>query len=403
MGTIFLSVLFEYEGEFNKKIMNLLKVKGSYYEMGLQQGEVYCGDIKDSFNKIIKSKPIKNLKPKFIPEFVFLKTLKFFIYKKWEKPIKILLPEYSERIKGIADGAKVSLSDLYVIQAIEVLADDVSSLIEYPKQQISFGCSSLCVLQNVFRSPQIIVGKNFDYVSDFGPDSIVRISEPKNGYKSIEITYKQIAGSHDGMNEKGLVVLYNYGLSTEKVQTRIPITILVQQILERCSNVEEAITFIKSFRYPNGAILTLVDTTNHAVCVEITPEHIGYRKPQDGVLVATNFYLSEQVKNFDIPHYAVFKTKGVAKELQGKPVHQSSIQRYNRIVELIKKFAKINVEEVKQILKDHNGKFVGDDDSICRHGEWISTQVSMIFLPKQRKLLCSTGSPCSHEYVEFEL
>jgi len=164
MGTIFLSVLFEYEGEFNKKIMNLLKVKGSYYEMGLQQGEVYCGDIKDSFNKIIKSKPIKNLKPKFIPEFLFLKTLKFFIYKKWEKPIKILLPEYSERIKGIADGAKVSLSDLYVIQAIEVLADDVSSLIEYPKQQISFGCSSLCVLQNVFRSPQIIVGKNFDYV-----------------------------------------------------------------------------------------------------------------------------------------------------------------------------------------------------------------------------------------------
>jgi hypothetical protein len=45
----------------------------------------------------------------------------------------------------------------------------------------------------------------------------------------------------------------------------------------------------------------LVDTTNRAICVEITPEHIGYRKPQDGVLVATNFYLSDEVKNFDIP------------------------------------------------------------------------------------------------------
>jgi hypothetical protein len=205
--------------------------------MGLQQGEVYSNDIKDSFNKIIKSKPIKNLKPKLVPKILFSKILKYVVYKKWEKPIKILLPEYCGRIKGIADGAKVKLSDLYIIQAIEVLADDVSSLIEYPKQ-ISFGFSSICVLQNIIKSPQIVVGKNFDYISDFVSDNIVRFSEPKNGYKSIEITYKQIAGSHDGMNEKDLVVLYNYGLSTEKVQTRVPITILVQQILERCSNID---------------------------------------------------------------------------------------------------------------------------------------------------------------------
>ncbi len=382
--------------------MNLLKVKGSYYEMGFQQGVAFDVDIKNSFYKLEKSKPIKNLKPKLLPNFLFSKILKYIVYKKWEKPIKILLPEYSQRIKGIADGAKVKLSDLYVIQAIEVLADDISSLIEYPKQ-VSFACSSICVLQNILRSPQIVVGKNFDYITDFVSDNIVRISEPKNGYKSIEITYKQIAGSHDGMNEKGLVVLYNYGLSIEHVQTRIPITILVQQILERCSNIDEAITFIKAFRYPNGAILTLVDTTNRAVCVEITPEHIGYRKPQDGVLVATNFYLSDEVKSFNIPHNAVFKTKGVAKELQGKPVHYSSEKRYNRIVELVKKFSRLNVEEIKLILRDHNNKLTGNDDSICRHGEWISTQVSMIFLPKQRKLLCCIGQPCNHEYVEFEL
>lgn len=382
--------------------MNLLKVRGSYYEMGFQQGVTFDIDIKNSFKKLEKSKPIKNLRPKIVPNFLFSKILKYIVYKKWEKPIKILLPEYSERIKGIADGAKVKLSDLYVIQAIEVLADDISYLIEYPKQP-SFGCSSICVLQNIIRSPQIVVGKNFDYISDFVSDNIVRISEPKNGYKSIEITYKQIAGSHDGMNEKGLVVLYNYGLSTEHVQTRIPITILVQQILERCSNIDEAITFIKAFRYPNGAILTLVDATNRAVCVEITPEHIGYRKSQDGVLIATNFYLSNEVKNFDIPHNARFKTKNVVKDLQGKPVHYSSEQRYNRIDELVKKFTRIGIDEIKQILKDHNDKTVGDDDSICRHGEWISTQVSMIFIPKQRKLLCSIGQPCKHSYIEFEI
>lgn len=386
--------------------MSFLKVEGTYYEMGFQQGERFSEDIRTSFSRLIKSKSIKSLKPRLIPTLIFGQLIKLFLYKKWKKAIEILLPDYSQRIKGISDGAKTSLADLYVIQSIEVMADDVRYFIEGQQENgvlPTFGCSSICILQNVFKSPQMIIGKNFDYINDFHTDHIVRISKPKDGYKSIEVTYKQLAGAHDGMNEKGLVVLYNYGLSKEKTQIRIPISILVQQLLERCSNIDEAIMFIKSFRYPNGAIITLADSTNRAVCVELTPEHIGFRKPVDGILVATNFYLTDEVKQFDIPHNARFKSKDMPKDLQGKRVHQSSEKRYSRMVELAKKIIKFSIEDVENILKDHNGKLTGDDDTICRHGEWLSTQMGIIFLPKSRKLKVYYGNPCRTTAVEYEL
>lgn len=380
--------------------MEFIKVKGSSYEMGYQQGEYFASDIKSSFSRLINSKAIKTIKPPLLPNFIFSKVIKAAVFKKWEKPIEILLPEYSLRIKGISDGSKTNLKDLYFIQAIEVMADEISYFI---KEEPVFGCSSICILAQFLKTPFTIVAKNFDYLAEFNKDHVVRISQPKNGFKSIEVTFKQIAGSHDGMNEKGLVVLYNYGLTKEKTQIRIPITLLVQQILERCSNIDEAITFIKAFRYPNGAILTLVDASNRAICVEISPEHISFRKPEDGVLVATNFYVSDEMRDYDIPHNAYFKGRNFPKGMRGERVHRSNEERYFRILEMLKKYSRVGVEELEEILKDHNKKVFGDDNTVCRHGELISTQVGMIFIPKIRKLKVFLGNPCLGNSYDFYL
>ncbi|MFN3550487.1 MAG: C45 family autoproteolytic acyltransferase/hydrolase [Endomicrobiia bacterium] len=380
--------------------MNFIKVKGTDYEMGFQQGKYFALDIQKTFLRLIKSEAIKTIKPPFLPNFIFANLAKLVVLKKWEKTIKILLPEYSDRIRGLSCGSNTSLKELYFIQAIEVMADEINYYVKKNKT-LPFGCSSICVLPKILRNSDIIIAKNFDYLTEFATDHIVRISQPKNGYKSIEVTYKQIVGSHDGMNEKGLVVLYNYGLSIEKTQTRIPITLLVQKILQRCSNIDEAITFIKAFRYPNGAIITLVDATNRAVCVELSPEHISFRKPEDGILVATNFYLTEEMKKYDIPSNAYF-SKNYPEGLKDVRVHKSNEERYYRILELIKKFSRLGIEEVEKILKDHSDKSLADDNTICRHGKLISTQVGMIFLPKEKKLKVFFNNPCRNIPYEFE-
>ncbi len=385
---------------------NYIKVKGTYYEMGYQQGEKFQFSIKTSFNKLINSEVIKILKPKLLPRKIFSYLLKKEVLKKWQKPIEVLLPEYSQRIKGLSDGAKTKLQELYVMQALEVMAIDTRYFMKntgLSLGQLSLGCSSLCVLPKSKKTSYTILAKNFDYLSEFTTDHLIRQSEPVNGYKSIEITYKQISGAHDGMNEKGLVVLYNYGITIEKTETRIPITILVQQILERCSNIDEAIMFIKTFRYPNGAILTLADDTSRAVCVELTPEHISFRSPEDGVLLATNFYLTETARKYDIPHNAYFDNKKLPQEIRNKRIHESNEQRYYRMRDLVLKYNHITEQEIQQLLKDHNNKIDGDDNTICRHSSLLSTQVGMIFIPKNRTVKITLGNPCKNVFVEYQL
>jgi predicted choloylglycine hydrolase len=372
---------------------NYIKVSGDYYELGFQQGKKFATEIRSTYSRMLNSKIVNILKPKLLPKFLFSFMLKHQLLKKWKRPLEFLLSQYFYRIKGLSDGSQTPINELFVLQSLEIMANDTTYFLG--------GCSSVCVLPSSLKTASTILAKNFDYFSDFATDHLVRQSNPKNGYKSLEVTYKQIVGSHDGINEKGLVVLYNYGLTVEKTEKRIPITILVQQILERCSNVEEAITFIKTFRYPNGAILTLADSTNTAVCVEITPEHLSIRKPENGILVATNHYLSYEIKPYDIPHNAVFSNKTLPQELRQRRVHESSETRYNRLNQLIRKNLFIGIKEMEIILKDHNNNNSGDDNTICRHGELLSTQVGVIFVPKNRMIKIFFGNPCKTNSLTF--
>jgi len=372
---------------------NLINVFGSSYDMGFQQGKFFKKDIKNTFKRILSFEGIKTLKPKFLPKFIFGEILKNKLVQEWEKPIEIIMPDLKERLIGISDGSNIDISELYVVQALEVLSDDVSLV-------SSSSCSCFAILPERSEEKQLIIGKNFDFINDFKNDNLIRISHPEKKYSSIELTYKQIAGCHDGMNQKGLTVIYNYGVSTEKTQVRLPITLLVQKILQECETIEEALIVVKNFRYPNGAILLIADSKNNVISVEITPEHIGLRYPEHGFIFNTNFYLSNEIKKYNIKKNTVYSSKA-PKSIRGKRIHESNEIRYNRGVELIEKEKKISVEYLINLLKDHNGFTEGNDNTICRHGGFFSTQVSGLFYPNSRKVLICYGPPCKNEYREL--
>jgi hypothetical protein len=108
------------------------------------------------------------------------------------------------------------------------------------------------------------------------------------------------------------------------------------------------------------------------------------------------------MKEYDIPHNAYFG-KNYPKGLKDERVHKSNEERYYRIIGLLKELKQISLKDIEEILKDHNNQPMGNDNTICRHGELISTQVSMIFLPKNRKLIVGFNNPCTNPSYEFEL
>jgi predicted choloylglycine hydrolase len=373
-----------------------VEVTGSHYDMGYQQGERFREDIQQVFRKILKFEGVRMIKPKLLPEFIFGYLIKKKVVKEWEKLIEIIVPKLSERMLGISEGSKTPLDELFVVQALEVLSDDVHLV-------TSAACSSFAVLPEKYDGHELVIGKNFDFMADFKDDNIVRVSNPIKKYRSIEVTYQPLAGSHDGMNEKGLVVIYNYGVTDERTQTRLPITLLVQQMLENCATVDEAMIVLESFRYPNAAILLIADAHDKVVSVEISPDHIGHRHPDKGYIVNSNMFLCPETKRYDLPHSMSYSSTA-PKSLAGKRVHESNELRFSCAMNLFGNVeGRVNLEYLKKVLRDHGGSDTGNDNTICRHGEFFQTQATVLFFPKHRKMLAGFGYPCQTEYKEYRL
>jgi len=372
---------------------NFIVTEGSYYDMGFQQGEKFKGEIQRVFKRILKMESISLVKPIFLPGFLFAKIFKKFGTNKVKKPIDIITPNQAYRILGLSEGSKTDLDTLYCVQALEVISNEVNFVM---------GCFSIALLREKFNGKKLVIGKNFDYIKGFTTDNIIRISKPKGKYSSIDLTYHSIAGAHDGMNEKGLVVVYNYGVTKEYTEARLPITLIVQDILENCATVDEAIALIRNFRYPNGAILTLADVKNNVASVEISPEHIGLRYPKDGFLVNTNFFQTPEMKQYDIPSDAYYSKKS-PKAIRGTRIHESNEKRYYRSLDLLHGRSSVDMNLMKNILMDHDNKPRGDGDTICRHGEFFETQVSAMFFPEDRKVLVNIGNPCGGIYKEYSI
>ncbi|MCK4666787.1 hypothetical protein KAU33_08560, partial [Candidatus Dependentiae bacterium] len=153
--------------------------------------------------------------------------------------------------------------------------------------------------------------------------------------------------------------------------------------------------------FANGAILTLCDASGDIKVVEISPKHFGVRTPVNNFITATNYYIIDELREFNIPTNAYYKTK--IPDLKNVRIQQSNESRYNRLNELLEMKEKFNGVELKKILRDHNGTVSGNDDTICRHSKNIGTTASAIFYPLQRKVEVLFGNPCKNEYKEFSI
>ncbi len=374
--------------------MNYIEVSGTAFEMGFQQGRQLKESINESYDSVIHSSEICYVKPFIIPEKLFINLIKKKATNLMKRVLKGSDQIYIDRLTGIAEGSGVDLKKLFLLQALEIFIDDIS--------YVCNGCSSAGLLCEKSESNEPILIKNFDFLTICAPFSVLRKSNPVKGFQSIDITFSPVIGTHDGMNETGLTILYNYGMSKEPYSKTLPLTILIQKILETVSTTTEAIDILRRRRnFANGAILTLCDASGDIKVVEISPKHFGVRTPVNNFITATNYYIIDELREFNIPTNAYYKTK--IPDLKNVRIQQSNESRYNRLNELLEMKEKFNGVELKKILRDHNGTVSGNDDTLCRHSKNIGTTASAIFYPKQRKVEVLFGNPCENEYQEFSI
>jgi hypothetical protein len=321
------------------------------------------------------------------------------------RDLKRHYPRQYDRMAGIARAGGVPLSWLFVGPGVEVALNRVS----YVRPG---ACTAIAVTGSRARRGEPMIVKNFDYPDAARDTYLVRVSRPARHTlaPSIDVTAAPLAGSHEGINEHGLAIAYNYGYFTGRAVARIPITNLVQEVLEQCRTVDEALAHIARRPRSGAAILMIADAGGELVSVELGPDAMGVRRASDcgDALAHANHGVTEMAER-DVPHDAVL-SRWNPPPVRGHRVHQSSEARHARAEQLLDDAGVASERDLIAIAGDHaaspNGgddTDDGDDDTICRHGPYYRTTCSVVLFPQRRTMKVMFAAPCEADYTEVSL
>jgi len=375
-----------------------IEIEGSHFDLGFKQASQFKHQVKIWIKKFFYSDFIKNAKPSVVPTSLVKSALGLWGKFSMEQSIKQYLPNQYEKLRGLADGAKVSKNLVLGINFIEILAGHSMNFKNLPKQ----ACTQLFAKGQATAKNEILFARNYDFPKILREFEGLRLEKPENGYKNLNSNQFGQVGTHIGLNEKGLVIGLNYGQCWKKdpldYRTKgVPSSMIIQEVLETCKNTQEAIDFIINFpERSNGAFYGIADKNGDICVLETTATRYSIRKmdSNENILVHTNLYMTEQLKDANLPDDVLWKFKGL--EI---PHNKSPRERYERAMKLMNLYkGKIDEDILKIILSDHrNGE--PNDFTICTHGEVGVTLASFIINLSRMEFQMTDQFPCEKKYL----
>lgn len=392
LGPLELGTTFGEGATPGRRQVRLFDLRGDHYEMGFQQGLQAREAIHHLFANLHNVEVFQNEKPALVPFKVFMSmAMRRAVSEMWSD-ISEYCPPQKTRMEGIAKGADIDESMLYLALAGEFMLAQINYRLG--------ACTAAAVDADRSTLGEPMVIKNFDYPLFFQPYYLTRLCGSVDSASTLDVTVAPLAGCHDGVNEHGLCISYNYGHGTDMPNVNVPITLLVQEALENCTSTREAIDFLSSGKRSGGAILLVADASSDIVTVELSSNFSGIREPQEGIIINTNHYKCREMVSYDIPHNAYYTSKNV-RALRGVRVHESSELRYARAEQLFSALEVVGMKDLLNVFCDHGESGRGDDNTICRHGPYFTTTCSIIMLPRSRRLLVTYGNPCESVFTDF--
>jgi len=343
--------------------------------MGLQQGKSLRETIHEGTNVLLASESVTKNKPKLLPTSIFYSIAKRRAENMLRGDIFKYYPKQAQRMQGIADGAGVDLPSILFMQMMEML----------------IGCTSMAFSKDRTSTSETIMAKNFDYLSILAPFNFACETKPTEGFKTLGFKMPPLPGIFDGMNEHGLAVTYNLARSTDKPEFFVPTSIMLQEMLETCTTIDEAIRVIaQSKRGGHDCLITLADPSGNLKSVELSSHFATVREMVNGQIINTNNYQTAEMQGHEIPP-----------DSDSSPSFRSSRDRLDRATEILKGKALVDEEAICTVLRDHGREGMPSLITICKHGEPGCTQRSMVFYPGRKTIKALFGNPCQGEYQEI--
>jgi isopenicillin-N N-acyltransferase like protein len=309
-------------------------------------------------------------------------------------------PEYAEEMRGIADGAACSLTEIALLNAryeltYGVFGSEAQSLNKAAVVEQE-GCTAFGLLPEMTASGHTIIGQNWDWLAKLqGQVFIMRVerSAETGGKRTdfVGFTEAGIAGCKIGVNSAGIGLCVN-GLVTSRDGAngfRKPFHVRCREILDAGTFDKALLPVVQTDRCCSANFL-IGHADGEIIDIEATPDYCAYMYPEDGIVVHAN--------------HLVCETR-IASEFERIAPH--SLYRAKRLERFLRRSAgEIRMETVHTLLSDH----FSAPASICRHPDTtlpepkrvVSVAAAGIDL-NARTLYITDGPPCQSEFQAVPL
>ena len=287
-----------------------------------------------------------------------------------------LAPTAAEEIAGIAEGARVPVHEVAMLNArTELLAvADPTGVVDE--------CSTVVALPE-HGAPVAV--QTWDWYDSMADDWFVWTIPHPDGHVVRTVTEYGVLGKI-GVSSRGVGVLFNMlrhsddALAEEK-GLGFPVHLLSRRILDTAGDLDEALALASSVSTSASTSLTVVDDAGRTASVELFPGGPGVVRPEDGVLVRTNHFVSDE---------------GAAGCLAATIGPGSGIRR-TTLLDAFRERTPASPEEVVAAMHDH--REVG---GVCAHPDRATdpvlqhaTLATVVVDVGARDLSVSPGGPCS--------
>ncbi len=304
-----------------------------------------------------------------------------------------VIPEYDLEIYGVSLSASKKFRMIgpdYLRILNYHAAHDIGHALQYMNL---VGCTSFTASGSRTPDGKIIHARNFDFYAgdEFCKEKIITFYAPDKGHKFVMITWGGLVGTVSGMNLKGIAITVNAAKSKMPLSISTPVTILVREMLQYASSIEEAVEIAKKRRISvSESFMVSSGVDNRVLVIEKTPYRTEIFNPETEQVICTNHFQSEALKEDEINISQINDS--------------ASMWRYKRVQELLDRNNKITVDAAVNILRDRlgiedkpigNGNELTVNQLLCHH--------SIIFQPGELKMWVAAGPFNLGEYLCYNL
>ena len=267
----------------NPQPFPFIAISGSPYERGLQYGRAVPERIKRSIG----------LYGGTLDELDLDAREKARLIGRFADEIAAFGAHYLEEMKGIADGAGVSLDDIVLVNARTEIVAQARREKNKPEAEDDAvdGCTGAIILQERSSTGRVIHGMNWDWRAECAETAIVLRVSRDDGPNFMTFV-EAGALARCGMNEAGIAITANY-LESERDyrQSGIPLVLIRRKVLEQ-RHFAMAVRAVAATPKACSNNMMLSTAEGFGIDFECAPDEAFPIYPSDGLIVHANHWVS---------------------------------------------------------------------------------------------------------------